>query len=363
MEEFIYNNFHYKHDIDSGLLGVEHSIKQPKSLFKFFPLSQYSVKNLTQNQFYAPHFYELNDILDGSAFLWYTSERFSRERYEERFMNFPKEIFEKIYIDDGIPEKLGKQFLAYNWSVQTNRLGVMSFTAQENNILMWPHYAQEEGFQIKINTEKLHSHFLNNFDGVYLGIYPMNYSDELQCFDLSKTESDIIPILYAATIKSKVWQYEKEWRVFVSRQDMGIPYSKSPMNPMNDIILQPQNRIIKHPANLIEEITVGSNFINQKKFNFKREMINGLVSSKTYFEILQETEKYEYLEELLNYICANFQNNFYFPTTSIKIDINQNKILTRGKERINIVKINDANFMIERTGEFIYFDKNGDRIE
>ena len=361
MEKYLYNDFCYQHDIDKGLIGIDYPIKRPENLFKFYPLSHNSVTNLIENQFYAPHFFELNDILDGSTFLWYTSQLFSKERYKSQFKNFPDKIIEQIYKDDSNPERLGKAFIAHNWSNQTNRLGIISFTEQENNTLMWPHYSQEEGFQIKVNTEALHSYFLQCFEGVYLGYYPMNYVNSLECLDLSKTESNIIPILYAVIVKSDVWKYEKEWRFFLSKENMGVPYTKCGLNPMKDIVLEKGNRIIKYKPELIEEICVGANFINQKKFKFKRELENGKISSKTYFQISLESKNHVIIEQLLDYICDHYSDKFYFPITSINTDLNQKKFLTRGKERIDIMRIKKGSYLIERTGEFVYFDDNGNR--
>jgi len=361
MEEYNYNNFKYQHDIQRGLIGITHPLHKPNSLFKFFPISRYSVQNLKDNLFYGPHFYELNDILDGSAFLWFTSKQFSLDRYKEQLVYFPEDMINQIYSDDSKPDRLGKAYLAHNWSNQTNRLGIISFTAKENNILMWPHYAQEEGFQLKINTDALDSYFLKNFDGVYLGMYPMNYVERLECFDLITTESDIIPMLYAATIKSQEWEYEKEWRVLLSRENMGVPYSKSGLNPRPDINIQPGNRLIKYDRNLIDEITVGANFINQTKFKFNREKVSGKISSQTSVEISDNYVNHEVLEDLLNYICENLSDRFYFPTTIVNTDLSNKKFLTRGKERINISKVSSRNYSIERTGEFIYFDTDGNR--
>ena len=51
---------------------------------------------------------------------------------------------------------------------------------------------------------------------------------------------------------------------------MGVPNSKSGMNPSKDLVGKPKKRSIYYDISLIEEITFGANFIIGKDFHIER---------------------------------------------------------------------------------------------
>ena len=70
----IYNGFRYFSNYGKGELPkVEHGWKTPEYLFKYYSFGKYSIDALINNYLYASHPYELNDILDSSRFLYFTS--------------------------------------------------------------------------------------------------------------------------------------------------------------------------------------------------------------------------------------------------------------------------------------------------
>lgn len=48
--------------------------KKPKSLFKYYSMSDYNVEAITQNYLFASHPFDLNDILDSKRELLYLTK-------------------------------------------------------------------------------------------------------------------------------------------------------------------------------------------------------------------------------------------------------------------------------------------------
>ena len=101
---------------------------------------------------------------------------------------------------------------------QALELGIFCLTEENNNILMWSHYAaQHQGFCIEFERSKEND--LND-DSCIPVIYPD--SD-----DVPKTNTNDLETKKAfaeiATTKSKLWKYEAEWRM-ISKKKGGKHY-------------------------------------------------------------------------------------------------------------------------------------------
>lgn len=356
-EEFEFNNFTYEIDysLNENLPIINHSQSIPKSIFKFYSISKYSIDALSKNYLHASHPLELNDILDSSHFLLYSSESIDYEYYK----NFYKGVFEdeneliKLY-DNDVNSNQCRKLISDIYDMSFNLLGIISLTARENNTLMWPHYTQEKGFQIKFNSHSLIKNIeqnLKNDEGELFGFYPVNYTKTLNPIDISKFRNLHIPIAYLSNIKLADWSYEKEWRIIASKKNMGIPYSKSGLNLTPDYIGNKENRQIKYDKIDIEEICVGQSFITAKDFE-----IEWLDNSKEFNITIKndlETIHFNNLKNFLHIICDNYNDKLYFSGVKYELNAHSQLYLIRTKEKMKIEKIEDFKFKLTRTNEII----------
>ena len=96
----------------------------------------------------------------------------------------------------------------------SKRVGIVSFSQDHQNILMWSHYAENHtGFVIGFEAAKI----------PYLKLFGVKYSDSsIPEYDLEVEESsDAYTEQYTEIMcrKSPVWEYEKELRISVRLED------------------------------------------------------------------------------------------------------------------------------------------------
>ncbi len=351
IDKYPYNGFLYIYDPNCECSIIEHNKSKPKNLFKFYPMNKNSVDALTKGFLYASHPIELNDILDSSSFLLYTSKKLGWGKYENLLLSKYKNIEDlmEFYKEDSNREDLCRGFITEFWEKTTNLFGIISMTVEEKNALMWPHYTQEKGFQLKFNTEELEksikneNKFKNNEE--YLGLYPVNYTKKLDPIDIHNFKEYHIPFSYATNIKLKKWEYEKEWRFLISKPNMGVPFSKSGLNVHEDYIIQKENRYVRYNSELIEEITVGFNFFNACHFEIK------WIDAKTIRVKPKRSNT-----KILNYITKKLSDKFYHSGIKNEIDKDGSKFLIRTKEKMEIKKEIDGSFILTRTDEIIKFN-------
>lgn len=90
-----------------------------------------------------------------------------------------------------------------------SKIGVSCFCEENDNLLMWSHYADShKGICIGYNLDKLYS-FLKK-KHIDLILYKIHYTNKLQKIDILKYSNEAL-INWLST-KSKVWNYENEIR-------------------------------------------------------------------------------------------------------------------------------------------------------
>ncbi|MEZ8111727.1 DUF2971 domain-containing protein [Vibrio splendidus] len=129
---------------------------------------------------------------------------------------------------------------------KTNELiGVLSLTEKEDNLLMWAHYAESHsGYCIGFNSN--HSFFngkRSEKDEFYhlRKVEYLPYRPSKLMVDMNGTDMFLL--------KSKVWEYEQEWRMCAVLPDA---------DTIIDAIDSPVH-LFNFPADLIEEIIIGVN--------------------------------------------------------------------------------------------------------
>ncbi|MBC7845498.1 MAG: DUF2971 domain-containing protein [Flavobacterium sp.] len=354
MQEYTFNNFVYKRNENSKII-VEHNVQKPESIFKFYAINEYSVDAFTNSYFYASHPYDLNDFLDSSPFLFWTSKPLDFHYYES-FLGFlyteNQEELKKFYEDDISRESLCKGYMSLFWEVLSNKIGVVSMTAKENNPLMWPHYTQEKGFQIKFKTEDIEQNIEKNIrnengNNEYLGFIPTNYTKDLVPIDISNFPNMKIPLYYITNIKSINWNYECEWRFLLSKENMGVPYSKTGLSGREDYFVKKENRFAYYDKNLVQEITLGMNFFNTTEYQIT------MLDEKNIQVKLKANWNFESQKKLLNFVFENLKDKLYYSGVKYEINVNDDYCLIRTKEKLEIERKDEITFVLTRTNILI----------
>lgn len=350
IEKYSFNGFTYvkNYDPESQNAIVQHDKEKPESLFKFYSLSKYSVDALIKGYLYASHPIELNDMLDSSPFLLYTSKKLEFELYD-KFLGVvyeDKEALKTYYEDDSTRDNLCKGYINTLWEVATNLFGVISTSGKEFNTLMWPHYTQEKGFQLKFSTSLLEKSIENkiNDQEEYLGLYPINYSKNLSPIDISNFDTLLVPLYYVTNVKSDAWEYEDEWRFVIGKQNMGVPYSKKGLDPREDYSIDKTNRYVYYDTTLVEEITLGVGFFNGRDFEI-------IWNEDGNFKVKPKAGGWEYesLQLLMNHVYENLNEKIFY--SGVKYEFGENKNIyniIRTKEKLEISK-DDEYFIFKRT--------------
>lgn len=354
-KNYTYNGFTYEEEGNKENDGVRiiHNKPYPDKVHKFYPINSYSVDALVNGYFYASHTFELNDYLDGNSFLWFSSNPLSPDFYRKLFDDvMPLDKLKEFYDADINRENLCKGYISTYWEVISNLSGIISLTANENNILMWSHYTQEKGFQLSFKSNLLEISLNEKIGkGECFGLFPMNYTSNLNPIDIYDFDSMHIPFFYATNVKSNKWEYEQEWRFLIGKPMMGVPYSKIGLNTTKDFVTSPKNRYTYYDRGLVEQITLGMNFFTAQDFNLEWS------DDRRRFKISPKKGKnnwnYESHKKLLIYIYKNLNEKIYHSGTKYEIDDNNVHFLIRTKERLNIERVGWDSYVFTRTDEII----------
>lgn len=355
IEEFELNGYKYikNYIIKNSKFQIEHNKTKPDYIFKFYALSKLNIDAIEKGYIYASHPIELNDCLDSSPFLLYSSQTIDYDYYQRVFGEVMSENeLKEFYRNDCSNENRCKGYISTIYELSSNLFGIISTTGKENNPLMWPHYTQEKGFQIKFKTQNLEQSIENKLTNneEYLGIFPINYCENLSPIDVSSFQTLTIPLYYTTNVKSKLWNYEDEWRILVGKQNMGVPYSKAGLANRQDYLVNKENRYVFYDQNIIEEICLGVNFFSSREFEI--EWIN-----EKQFKVsprkIKENGNYENQLSLLNYISKNLNQKLYYSGIKYELDESDKLFLIRTKEKLKIVKESDKSYILERTNEII----------
>ncbi len=112
--------------------------------------------------------------------------------------------------------------------IVNSQFAISCFSTSPDNILMWSHYANKhKGFCVEYDFSKMKA------QNILLMLYPVIYSDKrpnvpMSLFDLdnlkdiklSNNREAIPDIIIALLTKSKIWDYENEWRIIATQTDL-----------------------------------------------------------------------------------------------------------------------------------------------
>lgn len=225
----------------------EESFDVPEFLYKYFPLTEYSLDCLEKGYFYLANPKDFNDPFDCNYNLITENQRDLKD-------------WEYVPLQNDVINK-----------------GITCFSRDGMNPLMWGHYTNSyTGFVLKIKTrfEPIFSD-----DVLKAKLLEVVYSD----YPNSISKNAPIANQYQLMVKLKDWEYEQEWRLIVDKknfdfcklfydtsaiQEIALGYkTHSNLNKEHSKLQKQLDDIIQNKYSNIPLFTVGP---DQKEFKLKK---------------------------------------------------------------------------------------------
>lgn len=137
-----------------------------------------------------------------------------------------------------------------------DKLGILCLTQDKENLLMWAHYADEhKGVCLEFDIMK----------DLHTFCFPkkVDYSDDYLEIDFFNNPSSVTDVIFH---KSKVWEYEKEYRVV----EIDFPNMTKPLNPQALTGIYFGCRCSEHNINKIKEMAKTNGFEHVKFYKMKK---------------------------------------------------------------------------------------------
>ncbi|MCL1048438.1 DUF2971 domain-containing protein [Shewanella abyssi] len=222
---------------------------RPKTLFKFEPFNEQTLKNLKNQEVYFSSPKRFNDPFDCDMSPTYTVPT------DSAVVFIQTKLREKGIKECFPPEDIKKLELMTTAEIQTiainaakNELekfrvkfretrGICCFSDEKGDLLMWAHYASSyQGFCLEFDTSFL----------PFTVPYKVVYQEELPQMDVTLINTEEDPdvlqrhIFQLFCTKSKSWEYEREWRCIHEKADQAFKYKR---NALKAIYFGPNMKI------------------------------------------------------------------------------------------------------------------------
>ena len=318
-------------------LRIEYEEGIPESFNKYYYPSKYSIDALNNSQFYFSHPYQFNDLTDSNPLSF---------NYENlQFKDFAPFFNEKLNVDEiknlyRQDKETGFQyFRMLFFSLWTQKIGVLCLTTNEMHNLMWGHYSTDSGFKIKYNAKKL-IESINIKNSMDCMLFPINYIKEKLQVDTNKYGFHL-PLLLDFSTKVHDWEYENEWRVVMTKNDMNVPNSL--ITPWQKDYNGRDDRLVEYDIESIEEIVLGMNFFNGNN----TENIDNVSPTENILTIKDGS-----LIEFMKILSSTLDDKVM--KAGVFIDAKESTYegtapMKRSLEKIKIKVIQENQFLIERT--------------
>ncbi len=191
---------------------------KPKKIFKYMPINQYSKENLKKNQLYFNIPANFNDPYDQD--IPFIEKPLTKDSILQNKLKFPElnELTLNQYKNFIISE-VKPSFVTAIKEI-TNSHGVTCFSESNNNILMWSHYADSHK-GLCLEFDAVHTFFERLIKVKYEQFLPK--IDLLRYFD---GELSIEEIKQYYCTKFIDWEYEKEFRLMMSKGNQAYKYPR-----------------------------------------------------------------------------------------------------------------------------------------
>jgi hypothetical protein len=201
--------------------------QKPASVYKYYALNENNCVALEKNYVYGSHPKQLNDSFDCSHDI--LSSQGITEAVKDRV---------PFTLEKKDPKEIRRIAAEEIYSL----FGIFSTTTKCDNLPMWAHYTNNEGFCIEFNYSK--------FSKKFHGPFPLKYASQI----CAATDCGIHEMLLrSSTIKFLDWKYEDEWR-FLLECRTGMFNSN--------------NRKFSYPAEAIKRIILGQQFFHSEEIYF-----------------------------------------------------------------------------------------------
>lgn len=285
MEKTEFNSWKYYTYIERG--KVKYTIEPfpkkdaPVMLSKYYSITDNSINAIKNLQFYISQPEDFNDIFDSHhSLIDFQNITFTTAL---NFLNkgkFNTDI-SKMWKEDKI--ELIKFIQHMFYSILLSRIGILCFTTNKYDELMWGYYNNHEGFLIEFDYSK--------FGKNYNGPFPINYVQNLSSFDINYLGGNLA-FLIQTTIKKLMWQHEDEYRFLVEPQ--GNDFEVQGLFSNKDTDLPFDKRLVNYPKEAIKQIILGFRFLKNEELTiindntYEIRFLNTFILKKELFEIIAE---------------------------------------------------------------------------
>ena len=334
-----YNKFKYiienPLDFTNGM-RIEYEGKIPANLYKYYSPQGHNLESITKGELYFSHPYRFNDIKDTNPL----SFDFSSLKFKNYCLLFEESNLSQEELKTQYEEERLNGFQSYRillYSLWTQKIGICCLSNNEMHDLMWGHYASDSGFKIKYDSDKLIKSLNKNNENP-CKIFPINYTVKKLQVNVPKYGIGLSLLLDFST-KVESWNYENEWRIVMTKNDMDVPNQiKTPNIPNHE---GRDSRLFKLDSSCISEIVFGMNFFNGSNLESSKYISENERIIKT---------KDVTVSAFLTYIVENLSDKIH--QAGIFVDSEQMydgaHPIGRSIEQIHIEKIDSQRFVLKR---------------
>lgn len=311
----------YKYEADgNGYYKVipNREMSKPKTLFKYYALTDNSVDALTNMYIYATHPNQFNDPFDCNEKLIVFDSLEDVQKlwdvpslYEKNIQLYPNTV--------DVCKQCSHDFK----TILYRKLGLFSLASKPDNYLMWAHYSQNKGFCVEFDVEM--------FPFRHFGPYPINYVKEItHPIHISETGGPIA-MLIQSNIKNSWWQYENEWRLYIPNPDGFDMKSFGPdAESFNSSV--DHDRRFRYLLSALRSVTLGTNFFENLTTNslsqFEIEVEGCINDNYKQIRVLDFLSEIQSIASLNVFITSlyDFSSYNFIPVFIMKLSENRYRI-------------------------------------
>lgn len=261
----------------------------PTTFFKYYALTDYSVDALTNLYVYASHPAQLNDPFD-------CDESLAKIEDEDN----AKAVWEPLYEKVRKTYPKNTDFYKYTTeafsSVMFSKWGVLCLTDCSNSMIMWPLYAQNNGFCLEWDVSQ--------FPFVKSGPYPIHYVEMIKEASSLKYNAFALALIQS-NVKKRCWNYENEWRMMIHAPvGFGMKMFGKYSEDFNKAFPDAHDRKFKYPLVALKSITLGVNFFKDLSEKGRTIVTKNSELHVCYPSICNQTKVLDFLDKLNSQNCS-----------------------------------------------------------
>ncbi|MBR5958932.1 MAG: DUF2971 domain-containing protein [Salinivirgaceae bacterium] len=318
MQDYLGWKYGYNQATDKFLLEPKGKYTVPRTFFKYYALNKNSVDALTNMYVYASHPNQLNDPFD-------CDENLARIDDEDNARALWGELYDKakcLFNDES-------SFYEYSTkgfsTVAFSKWGVLSLTDSCENTIMWPRYANNNGFCLEWDIKQ--------FPFKWNGPFPIHYVKKKKIASSLKYNVPTLALIQS-NVKLVCWKYENEWRLMIQPP---VGFDMMTFGEIADQInVRPgmHDRKFKYPISALKSMTLGINFFKDLQ---DRQQILPFPSYELhacYQEECLQTTVLDFLNVIKDYVTIRLM---------VKEGLKSNII------NVAVTKVNHLTYRISRT--------------